>query len=79
MFHLLAAFAEFERELTQDRAKAGLGNVWAKAKRLEPPRKVVDHDTVLALRGYRLGLRAIAKTIGVSMSVVRRALERRSG
>ena len=43
------------------------------------PRKLVDHDTVLVLHENRVGLRAIAKTIGASTSVVRRVLGRRSG
>ena len=46
---------------------------------LGPPRKLVDHDTVRGLRENSLSLRAIAKTTGVSTSVVRRVLGRRSG
>jgi len=77
MFHLLAAFAQFERELIRERVRAGLANARAKGKVLGRPRKLVDPEQVRVLRENRVSLRAIARTAGVSTSVVRRALARR--
>ncbi len=79
MFHLLAAFAEFERELIRERVRAGLANARAKGKILGRPRKFVDHEKVRGLREKRLSLREIAKMTGMSTSVVRRVLGRNPG
>ncbi len=56
MFHLLAAFAEFERELIRERVKAGLANARAKGKRLGRPRKAVNVQRIQELRGRGLSL-----------------------
>lgn len=79
MFHLLAAFAEFERELIRERVRAGLANARAKGKILGRPRKFVDQEKVRGLREKRLSLREIAKMTGMSTSVVRRVLGRNPG
>ncbi len=67
-----------EQELIRERVKAGLANAQAKGKVLGRPRRLVDPEQVRVLRENRVSLRAIAKTTGVSTSVVRRVLERRS-
>ncbi len=64
---------------SNNRVKAGLATARAKGKVLGRPRRLVDPEQVRGLREDRLSLRAIAKTTGVSTSVVRRVLERRSG
>ena len=51
MFHLLAAFAQFERELIRERVKAGLANARAKGEVLGRPRCVVDPVGPEANRG----------------------------
>lgn len=79
MFHLLAAFAQFERELIRERVRAGLANARARGKVLGRPRRIVDHEQVRVLRENRVSLRAIAKTAGVSTGVVRRVLALREG
>ena len=74
MFHLLAAFAQFARELIRERVKAGLANARAKGKVLGRPRRVVDPEALRELRENRVSLRTIAKRTGVSTTVVRGAL-----
>ncbi len=64
IFQLLGAFAEFERSLIRERVKAGLANAQAKGKGLGWPRKLVDHETVRALREDRVRLRQIARMNG---------------
>lgn len=79
MFHLLAAFAQFERELIRERVKAGLANARAKGKVLGRPRRLVDPEQVRVLRENRVSLRVIAKRTGVSTSVVRRVMALHEG
>lgn len=77
MFHLLAAFAEFEQEFIRERVKTGLANAGAKRKVLVGPRRVVNPETARELRGRRVSLRAIAKATGMSTGMVRRVLAKR--
>jgi DNA invertase Pin-like site-specific DNA recombinase len=79
MFQLLGIFAEFERQLIRKRVRAGLANARAKGKVLGWPRRLVVQETVRELREPGGSLRLIAKTTGVSTSVVRQALERGRG
>lgn len=58
---------------------AGLANARAKGKVLGRPRRLVNRETVRTLRKNGASLRVIAKTVGVSTSVVRRVLEGRPG
>ena len=74
MFQLLGAFAEFERQLIRERVKAGLANARAKGKVLGRPRRLVDAERIRELRARGGSLRAIAKAMGVSTTVVRGAL-----
>ena len=50
MCHLLAAMAEFERALIQERVRAGIRNARAKGKRLGRPRVIVDAARIASLR-----------------------------
>src|SRR5262249_7294739 len=50
MFHVVAAMAEFERELIRERVCAGLANARAKGKRLGRRRVNVDVHGVVRLR-----------------------------
>ena len=50
MFHVVAAFAEFERELIRERLTAGLRNMRAKGGVLGRPRIAVDARAVARLR-----------------------------
>ncbi len=74
MFQLLAAFAEFEREVIRERVRAGLANARAKGKVLGRPRKVIDHAQLVARRKGGASFRRIAKETGIPTTSVRRAL-----
>ena len=72
MFNVIGAMAEFERELTQERVKAGLRNARAKGKKLGRPRKVVDHRKIARLRAEGLGWKKIAAQLGVGVGTIRK-------
>ncbi len=74
MFAVIAAMAEFERELIRERIQAGLRRPRAQGKRLGRPPRVYHRDRVLPLRQAGRGLRAIAKELGPSRRSVQRAL-----
>jgi DNA invertase Pin-like site-specific DNA recombinase len=73
MFHLLGAFAQFERALTQERVIAGLENARAKGKRLGRPEKTnnVDIRRLLA-NGHNQA--QVAGLLGISDTTVSRRL-----
>ena len=75
LFHMLAAIAEFERDLIRDRVLAGLRRARAEGQYLGRPRKhQVDVDHARALLRQGLSLRATARALGVPHMAVRRAL-----
>src|SRR5205823_10613982 len=67
MFGIIAAMAEFERELIRERVRAGLQNAKRKGKKLGRPRVVVDVDRVAALRRTGASWRAISHKLGVGV------------
>jgi DNA invertase Pin-like site-specific DNA recombinase len=75
LFHVLAAIAEFERDLIRDRVIAGIRRAKAQGRRLGRPRRYhVDIDRARGLLGEGRSLRAVARTLGVHPSAVSRAL-----
>jgi DNA invertase Pin-like site-specific DNA recombinase len=78
IFTVLGAVAELERSLIAERVKAGLRNARAKGKKLGRPRKVLDASRIASLRAGGLGLRAIAKQLGVGVGTLYRAAPGRS-
>jgi DNA invertase Pin-like site-specific DNA recombinase len=50
MFKIIAAMAEFERSLIQERVRAGLRNAKLKGKTLGRPRRIVNNDEGARLR-----------------------------
>ena len=75
LFHVLAAIAEFERDLIRDRVIAGLRRAKAHGKRLGRPRRYqVDPANARSLLGRGLSLRAVARSLRVHPSAVTRAL-----
>ena len=50
LMHLMAAFAEFERELIRERVKAGVLNARAKGKQLDRPGKVFHRGQAIEMR-----------------------------
>jgi DNA invertase Pin-like site-specific DNA recombinase len=73
MFQIIAAMAEFERALIQERVRAGLKNAKAKGKRLGRPNVAADVHRIAALRAQGLSWRAIARELGIGEGTVRRA------
>jgi DNA invertase Pin-like site-specific DNA recombinase len=82
-FHLVGAFAEFERALIVERVNAGLANARAKGVQLGRPRNADVEARVLSLAEEfpapcvgRLSLSAIAAQVGRSRAGVRQILMR---
>lgn len=76
---VLAAVAEFERELIRERVRAGVAKARSAGKRLGRPPAEVDEDQVLALRDAGLSLRQIAARVGAGKGVVARVLAETGG
>jgi DNA invertase Pin-like site-specific DNA recombinase len=75
LFHVLAAIAEFERDLIRDRVVAGLRRAKAQGRRLGRPRRQhVDVDEARVLMGQGMSLRAVARRLNAHPMAVRRAL-----
>jgi DNA invertase Pin-like site-specific DNA recombinase len=72
--HILAAVAEFERELIKERVSAGLRNARAKGARIGRPRRVFDRQKVLDLRAKGMSCPKIARQLGVGYGTVVRGL-----
>lgn len=70
IFHVLAAIAEFEREMIRERVLAGLRAAKARGKRLGRPEKKIDTVRVLADRRLGRSLSQIAREYGVSKSKI---------
>jgi DNA invertase Pin-like site-specific DNA recombinase len=75
VFTFLSAIAEFERSLLQERVRAGMAR--AKAEGIHCGRPRVGFDVGEALRLHRegMGVRRIAKRLGVSRSTVHRTIQ----
>jgi DNA invertase Pin-like site-specific DNA recombinase len=77
LFHVLAAIAEFERDLIRERVMAGIRRARAQGRHVGRPRKYrVDPAAARALLAGGLSLRGTARRLGVHPSAVRRALAR---
>lgn len=75
MFQIIGAMAEFERSLIQERVRAGLRNAKLKGKTLGRPRRIVNGDEMVRLRGQGASFREIAKAVGASPGTVRTRLQ----
>ncbi|HKV38995.1 MAG TPA: recombinase family protein [Blastocatellia bacterium] len=78
VFTVLGAVAELERSLIAERVRAGLRNARAKGKRLGRPKRVLDLARIEHLRSEGLGIRAIAKRLGVGVGTLYRVAPSRS-
>src|SRR5437867_1934126 len=74
LFHLLAAFAEFERDLIRERVKAGLERAKAMGIRLGRPAARISEARLRMLQQQRLPIGKIARDLRVSRATVRRRL-----
>jgi putative DNA-invertase from lambdoid prophage Rac len=71
---ILAAIAEFERAMIQERVKAGVAAAKARGVHCGRPRKVFQRGRALELRALGFSWRAIARELGVPPITVRRAV-----
>jgi DNA invertase Pin-like site-specific DNA recombinase len=69
-FHIVAAIAEFERELIRERVRAGMAHARSKGRKLGRPSVKVDMAVVTARRAAGESLRSIARDLGVSASLL---------
>lgn len=74
MFQIIAAMAEFERSLIQERVRAGLRNAKLKGRTLGRPRRIVNSDQMARLREQGASFREIAEAVGASPGTVRTRL-----
>ncbi len=74
VFEVMAALAEFERSLIQERVKAGLRRAKAKGRRLGSPKVNIDILKVKRLKSDGMSLSVIGKKLGVSKSYLSKAL-----
>lgn len=75
MVHLIAAFAEFERNIIRERVKAGLQNAKRKGVVLGNKPLTVPHDEIVRLRGQGMTIRQIANQVGCSVTPIMRVLK----
>lgn len=71
---VIAAVAEFERDLLVERTQAGLTRAKAEGKKLGRPRSLTQEQRVIVIRKRREGvsLGTLAKDLGVSRSAIQR-------
>lgn len=74
MVQLLAAFAEFERELIRERVKSGQAAARARGKHCGRPKRIFRRDLAASMRAEGKSWRVIARDLGVPVSTVRAAL-----
>jgi len=73
MFGMIAVFAEFEREMIQERVNAGLARAKAEGKKLGRPTVGDEVEAqVRELRATGMGIVKVAKTLGIGVSAVQR-------
>jgi DNA invertase Pin-like site-specific DNA recombinase len=80
LVHLIAALAEFERELIRERVRSGIARVKAtgrtrSGKAVGRPRRKVDLDAVHRLREQGRSWREIAMALKVPARTLRRSAE----
>jgi putative DNA-invertase from lambdoid prophage Rac len=75
-FHMIAAIAEFEKDLIRDRVKAGLANAKAKGIVLGRPGAPFKIEKITKLRSQGLSIRDIAEATNKSKSFVHKTLKK---
>jgi DNA invertase Pin-like site-specific DNA recombinase len=74
MFGVVAAMAEFERDLIRERVKAGMANAKAKGHRVGRKPVAIDFAALNAMRSEGRTIRDIALSLGCSRSLVHKSL-----
>jgi DNA invertase Pin-like site-specific DNA recombinase len=70
VFIIIAAVAQLERSLIQERVQAGVDRARRQGKQLGRPRVIVDRERVQNMAKEGLSTRSIAKQVGFSRSVI---------
>ena len=83
LLHILAAVAQFERELIRERVSAGMRSAKAKGTRsgkpIGRPKRIFDREEVRQLRQNGLPIDAIARQMKLGVGTVLRALQSLTG
>lgn len=74
LFAMIAAVAEFEREIIRERVKAGVAKARRKGKRLGRPKVYLDVGRARRLREEGQSWQAISKELGAPVSTIRSRL-----
>jgi putative DNA-invertase from lambdoid prophage Rac len=74
MLTILAAVAEFEREMIRERVRAGMKAAKHRGKICGRPKRVFDRTAVTELKAAGLSIRDIAKKLGLGKGTVARLL-----
>jgi DNA invertase Pin-like site-specific DNA recombinase len=74
LFTMIAAIAEFEREIIRERVKAGTEKAKRKGKRLGRPKRIVDVHRVKKLRAQGLSWSVISRKLKMPASTIRSRL-----
>ena len=74
MLHMLAAFAEFERSLLRERVIAGIRRAQAQGKHCGRKPVEIDLRPAVAMLDRGHGIKTTARSLGVSVSTLRRRL-----
>ncbi|HKV28310.1 MAG TPA: recombinase family protein [Candidatus Acidoferrales bacterium] len=72
MFHVIAAMAQFERSLIQERVKSGLAAARARGKVLGRPKVTVDARKIASLRRSGGSWRKIGRELGIAAATAKR-------
>src|SRR5918993_4464440 len=70
LLHILAAVAEFERELICERVRAGVANAKRNGKQLGRPKVIFDRQKAMDMRAAGISLPGIAKALGVGQGTI---------
>lgn len=77
MFHIVSAFAQFERDMISERTKLKLNHLKSKGAKLGRPQKV-NLQKMLSLRKSGLSLSQIGREIGCDKSTISKLLKKYS-
>jgi putative DNA-invertase from lambdoid prophage Rac len=73
MFQIIAAMAEFERELIRERVKAGMANARTKGKQIGRPSLGINRDEVVALKASGKSWAEVSDALYCSVATAKRA------
>lgn len=76
LMHILAAIAEFERELIRERVRAGIAEAKRRGKHCGRPLRVFRRDEAVRMRQQGMSWRAIERALGVPQATIRLAVRR---